>query len=196
MDNQDHLKALENGQPFVSKLTKKKPVNNKKKRKSKSRGKRSSPKRRRKSMADSDDDFLDDSDDSHSSDSEDLGSTDSSDAEESKAGSTDEEDSDVDTPSDDDDIDSDDDMDDVTPEKLKEKIKEGKQTIAEIREKRKEARLHKKEYTDYLSTSEKSAAKVQKEKNAYCSLKRSEVRLHRDLLRLQSKRSFSIPAES
>ncbi|KJA29987.1 hypothetical protein HYPSUDRAFT_196279 [Hypholoma sublateritium FD-334 SS-4] len=173
-DNQDHLKALEIGQPFVSKLTKKKPAGNKKKRKSKTSGKKSSPKRRRKSMADSDDDFLDDSDNSDSSsDSEDHGSTDSSDSEESEEGSADE-DSDVDIRSADDNSDSDDDMDDVTPEKLKERIKEGKKSIAEIREKRKEARLHKKEATDYLSTSEKGAAKVQKEKNAYCSLKRSE----------------------
>lgn len=71
---------------------------------------------------------------------------------------------------------SDDEQEDVTEDSLKEKITEGKAAIKAGRERLSEVRKEKKEAIDYLSTLKKNIGRAQKEKNAFCSLKRSEVK--------------------
>lgn len=63
----------------------------------------------------------------------------------------------------------------VTEQSLKEKLKECLEAIKAARERNNEARRRKKEVGDALSSLEKALVQVQKEKNAFCSLKRSEV---------------------
>jgi len=65
----------------------------------------------------------------------------------------------------------------VTEEDLEGKIKTCKDGIKAYRERQNEARIRKKEASDALSSLDKTIIKVQKEKNAFCSLKRSEVHL-------------------
>ncbi len=64
-----------------------------------------------------------------------------------------------------------------TEETLEVKIKTCKDAIKASRERQNEARVRKKEASDALSSLGKTIIKVQKEKNAFCSLKRSEVHL-------------------
>jgi len=148
---------LQAGEPFTPTL---KEFTGGKKRK---RGGDHGPRKRQHTVADEDDDF-DDIDNSGSSESDTSDSDPDSDDETSnKAGSGNEG------------GDDDDDMEEVTEESLNEKIQGCKDSIKAIRERHNEARVRKKEASDALSSLEKMNVKMQKEKNAFCSLKRSEV---------------------
>lgn len=154
-----HLEALENGETFVPTLTGKGASG--KKRKNHGKGKAGSPKRRRSGLSDDDDDdFLVSDDDSSTAES--IDSDDESDSDHDEDGSDTE--------------DVGDDEDQETEDSLKEKIKESKDAIKDARERLSSARKQKKDASDHLSILSKNLAKVQREKNAFCSLKRSEVR--------------------
>jgi cobalamin biosynthesis protein CobT len=168
-----HLQALKDNKPFTPTLTGKSAkatVNKGKKRKNSRGGKNGSPKKRRSTPDDDEDDSMepdsdDDSDSVSESDSGFASDNDSDDEEtddESKSGS-DSEGSD------------DEDQSEVTEEDLKEKINDTKAAVNSGRNRLSEARRQKKEAVDYLSTLKKNISKAQKEKNAFCSLKRSEV---------------------
>ncbi|KAJ7700013.1 hypothetical protein B0H17DRAFT_274436 [Mycena rosella] len=182
---EEHLQALKDGQPFVPRLTatkSSKPAATKnKKRKNTRGGKRGSPKRRRSSPFDSDekeDDEMDDEDDddesrsSHSDSNSDSESENDSDAEEKNSDSGDEqESSDRDS-----DVESvhDEAEEEVTEETVELKITEMKALISSTLQRRADARKEKKAANDYLDTLKKKVTSAQKEKNAFCSLKRSE----------------------
>lgn len=159
-----HLEALENGDTFVPTLTGK-GVSGKgssgKKRKNYRKGKTGSPKRRRSGLSDDDDDDFFVSDDD-SSTAESIDSDDESDSDHDEDFGSDTEDVGVDE-------------DQETEDSLKEKIKESKDAIKDARERLSSARKQKKDASDHLSILSKNLAKVQREKNAFCSLKRSEV---------------------
>lgn len=173
---EDHLRALEAGEPFTARLTgkaaKKAQDSRGKKRKNTRGGKGGSSKRTRISN-DDDSDF--DMDDIES----DVGSDSDSDKD-----SDDEKDSDEEKDSDDDDASkhsgsdgegSDQEEEEVTQESLKAKIDECKAAIKAARERLSEVRKAKKEANDNLSTLKKNIGRAQKEKNAFCSLERSKV---------------------
>ena len=63
----------------------------------------------------------------------------------------------------------------LTENDLREKIREAKDALKTGREMLNNARAAKKEAIDALSLVEKGQVKKQREKNAFCSLKRSEV---------------------
>lgn len=69
----------------------------------------------------------------------------------------------------------------LTESDLKAKIKEGKAKIKVTRSKLTDAREKKKDASDSIARLKKSLAKIQRDKNAFCSLKRSEVRYEFDL---------------
>lgn len=165
-EDEAHVDALESGNTFVPTL-KKKTSQSGKKRKRSSGGKKGSPKRRRRTTdsEDSDVDLFDDSDISSETDSD--------------KDSEDEEDSEDDEDSEEDD--EDEDMNEVTIDGLKEKIKMAKASIKATRERLNAARAAKKAAADAISSLEKSISKLQREKNAFCSLKRSEF--SRDVLK-------------
>lgn len=158
-----HLDALESGETFVPTLTGKGASgkgSSGKKRKNHGKGKAGSPKRRRSGLSDDDDDdFLVSDDDSSTAES--IDSDDESDSDHDEDGSDTE--------------DVGDDEDQETEDSLKEKIKESKDAIKDARERLSSARKQKKDASDHLSILSKNLAKVQREKNAFCSLKRSEV---------------------
>lgn len=160
----EHLEALENGEPFVPRLTGK-AAN--KKRKHKGKGKTASSKRR-KTTPDSDDDFDDFivSDDASDNDS------DSDQSDDSNAESDDEsghENSGFDPEQEAEGL--------VSENDLKATIEEGKEKIKDHRRNLTEARERKKDASDNLARLKKSLAKEQRDKNAFCSRKRSEVRI-------------------
>jgi hypothetical protein len=183
-ESEEHLEALKDNQPFTSRLTGKSAkatVIKGKKRKNSRRGKGGSPKKRR-SSPDHDEDESMESDFNSGSDSDSDGNSDfasdkdsddeqtddesgsGSDSEESNAGVSDE------------------DQDEVTEEDLAERIKENKAAVKSSRNRLSEARKQRKDAVDYLSTLKKNIAKAQKEKNAFCSSKRSEVWEHSNAL--------------
>jgi septal ring factor EnvC (AmiA/AmiB activator) len=173
---EEHLQALKDNKPFAPTLTGKSAkatATRGKKRKNSRGGKNGSPKKRRNSP-DNDEDESMESDSDSDSDSDvdsdfasDKGSDDEQTDDESKSGSDSEG---SDTGDDEDQSDS-----EVTEEDLKEKIKDTKEAVKSGRNRLSEARKQKKESVDYLSTLKKNITKAQKEKNAFCSLKRSEV---------------------
>ena len=145
---------MQAGEPFTPTLKE----STGKKRKNK-RGGEKGPRKRQRTVADEDDD--DDIDDSESSESDASDSDSDSDDETSNKTGSDNEGGDED--------------EDITEESLKEKIQGCKDSIKANRERHNEARVRKKEASDALSSLEKMNVKMQKEKNAFCSLKRSEV---------------------
>lgn len=168
LEHQAHLAALENGETFVPIPKSKSPVN--RKRKNTGKSKQGSPKRRRSVANDSDDeDELMESDEDFSdrsdSDAEDVEDDDDEDDENTKAS-----DEDPDSSENEDEL-----IAELTEDDLKEKIGEAKEAIKTGREMLNNARTAKKEAIDALSSVEKSSVKIQREKNAFCSLKRSEV---------------------
>ncbi|KAJ7129761.1 hypothetical protein C8R44DRAFT_777600 [Mycena epipterygia] len=187
-----HLQALEDDEPFVPRLTAPKSAKPKatkgKKRKNIRGGKKGSPKRRRSGSFDSaDEDELmgssdeerDDPDAARSSDS-DFNSDSSVDSDNEEKDSDDEieKDSDDDVQDSDQEKDSDiesvhDEMEEVTEDSLKLKITETKALVKDARQRQNDARKQRKEATDYLATLKKRATHAQKEKNAFCSLRRS-----------------------
>jgi hypothetical protein len=182
-EHEAHLEALKDGKPFTPVLTGKaaqvqaKAITNKK-RKNARGGKKGAPKRRRSSPVDDDDDSMDSGSDSDSDSDSEASDIDSDFG--SVKGSDDENDSDNDSNSGSEsgsnDAENNNTEDDtVTEEYLEEKIKEKKESVKDARQRLSDARKQKKEAVDYLSTLKKNIAKAQKEKNAFCSLKRSEV---------------------
>ncbi|KAK0490958.1 hypothetical protein IW261DRAFT_1434849 [Armillaria novae-zelandiae] len=166
-----YLEAIKDGESFIPRLSSKKKIIFGKKRKNSRSGKKGSSKRHRSAE--------DDASSSNSDDSESDGSSDF----DAKSGS----DSDSDSSSDDKDSDDsasnseDEPQDQETKESLKVKIKETKAGIKEARTLKNELRKEKKAANDELATLKKAVTKLQKEKNAFCSLKRSEF--SRDVLK-------------
>jgi hypothetical protein len=157
-----HLEALENGETFVPK---RKSSDNGKKRKNTGKSKQGSPKRRRSVVSDSDDyDELMESDEDISDNSD--GDEDDDD-ENTKSLGEEPDSSEVE--------DQDEDIPELTEDDLMEKIQEAKDAIKSSRVILSNARTAKKEAIDALSSVEKGSVKIQREKNAFCSLKRSEV---------------------
>ena len=177
---EEHKKALENGEPFERRLTARKMGSKAalgprgKKRKNSRCGKKAA-KRRRASDSDfeeDDDDFIDD--DSDSSDSESEKGSDESENEDDGSDSSGSDASDKESDDEEDQTEAED--EEVTVASLVEKIKEAKDAIKAGRVQLNEHRRHKKEAHDKLATLKKKQTKVQRDKNAFCSLKRSEVR--------------------
>ncbi|KAF8310147.1 hypothetical protein DL93DRAFT_2062306 [Clavulina sp. PMI_390] len=207
----DHIEALENGEPFTPIVTGPNGAKNAKKKakgkgKSKTSGKkrksandgRKSSKRRRTSddgdadeddlaaelAEDSDADFDDDDiseadslDDFIVDDSEDDDFGDKSDKEDaqsdgsSNAGNSDaEHDEDMDEP-----------QSEVTVEDLKEKLKESREALKAGTDLKKDESEKRKEAINIITTLKKERAKLQRQKNGFCSLRRSEFSI--DVLR-------------
>lgn len=202
-DYDAHKSALEKGEPFESQLTSKankskvKKVNGKK-RKNGRGGKKGSPKRRRSDAFEDDDLMVSDEDDHIESDID--SESDEDDNVDSDMDSDVESDEDEDessksgSDSDSDSNDGDEDEgEEVTVDSLKVKIDEVKVVIKNARERLSEVRNEKKDAVDTLASLKKNQVKVQREKNAFCSLKRSEVRnpcQYSYILRLKHLRSF------
>jgi len=165
-DYEEHLQALKDNKPFTPRS-----VTKGKKRKNTRGDKKGSPKKRRNSPDDEDDsmesDF--DSDDDADCDSNfasDKGSDDVETDDEAKSSS----DSEKSYGEDEVEV-------EATEEDLEEKIKETKEAVKSGRSRLSEVRKRKKEAVDYLSTLKKNITRAQKEKNAFCSLRRSEVNI-------------------
>jgi hypothetical protein len=167
-EHQAHLEALENGETFVPTLKKNKSVSSKKR---KSTGKiKQGPAKRRRSVAsdaDEEEDELMESDEdfSESSDGDSDVDGDDSDHENAETSGGEPDSSEV----------EDEEITNLTENDLKEKVQEAKDTIKVGRDMLKNAQTAKKEAIDALSSVEKGHVKIQREKNAFCSLKRSEV---------------------
>ncbi|CCM01707.1 uncharacterized protein FIBRA_03772 [Fibroporia radiculosa] len=187
-----HLKALENGKSFEPRMTANTANNKKsnsqtasgKKRKTTRDGKQGPSKKRRgsdeddSSMAvDDDDDFMDDDELEFSDSNSDNDSSDSSDNNDSHSKSEANFDSD-DNYGEDDETEE---AEEVTIDSLKAKIEEAKDAIKVGRVQLSEYRKERKEAADMLATLKKRQLKIQLEKNAFCSLKRSEF--SRDVLK-------------
>lgn len=149
-----HLNALENGEPFVPKLTAKGT------KKRKGSGKKSNSPQKRRAIADDDSDIDIDDDDDYSDKASNAGS-DKGDEEEEDEGEGDEV--------------AEEEAEEVTEDSLKTKIEEAKGVIKMGREQLNQARKEKKEASDKLAEIKKREGRAQKDKNAFCSLKRSEV---------------------
>ncbi|KAG2135905.1 uncharacterized protein EDB93DRAFT_1303704 [Suillus bovinus] len=192
---EQHKTALENGEMFLPQLTTtayKKAQSTGKKRKNISRGKSGSPKRHKRFGDDDDDDFeMDDidnylrvSDDIHVDDEDER-----SDDEDEGSDDEDEERDDEDEDEDEDEVEEDDsdgedipdEPEEVTVEVLQEKISDAKEAINVGREQLNDARKTRKDAVDALSNLKKKKTKAQRDKNAFCSLKRSEF--SRDILK-------------
>ncbi|KAI9063349.1 hypothetical protein FKP32DRAFT_1592405 [Trametes sanguinea] len=212
---QDHLKALENGEPFEPKLTAKKatskrnaarssadsdsdsssesddepaekPSAESRKRRRSTDGREGSSKKRRSGKSDADSTMDVDDDDFMDEDELDFSDSDSDEDAQSKSGSTSGSDSDSDSDSDsgsekDLDENADEEVEEVTIDGLKAKIEEVKQAIKDGRVQLSEFRRQRKEASDALATLKKRQNKAQREKNAFCSLTRSEF--SRDVLK-------------
>ena len=171
-EHQAHLEALENGETFVPTLKKNKLPVRGKKRKRTGKMKQGSTKRRRSVANDSDEeDELIESDEDISDysgdDDSDVDGEDDDDRDRESAKASDEEPDSSEV--------EDEDTTNLTEGDVKEKIQEAKDAIKVAREMLKNAQTAKKEATDALSSVEKGNVKIQREKNAFCSLKRSEV---------------------
>ncbi|KAJ7179922.1 hypothetical protein C8R43DRAFT_870220 [Mycena crocata] len=193
LEHKAHLKALEDGEPFVPQLTAKKSASKpkkaavkSKKRKNNREGKKGSPKRRRSGSFASDDDeddkmaSSDEEDVSSSSDSDDESGRDSDDDEDKDSDNDDEKDSDDSDDAKDSDIESIDgaEEEEITQESVKQDIADTKKLLEDARARLNDARKGKKEAIDQLATLKKKVTAAQKEKNAYCSLKRSEFAIN------------------
>jgi hypothetical protein len=169
-EHQAHLEALEKGETFVPSLKKNKLPAGGKKRKSTGKMKQGPTKRRRSvaSEADEEDELMESDEDisDYSGDSDsDMDSDDNRDHESAKSSGEEPDSSEV----------EDEEITNLTESDLEEKIQEAKDAIKVGREMLKDAQTAKKEAADALSSVEKGQAKTQREKNAFCSLKRSEV---------------------
>ena len=190
---QQHLEALESGQTFTPKLTArsgKRSANGDsdsedegsrsesgrdRKRRSTGHDKRGPAKRRRSEMAD-DDDFTNDEVDE---DDEDLIFSDSGSEADRGSDTNSDTDSSSDESSEADDGGNHDGSEQVTQESLRANIQEVQENIKQGRTDLSEYRRLRKEAVDALTSLKKKQSKVQLEKNAFCSLRRSEVRLYR-----------------
>lgn len=166
-EHEEHLDCLRSGQEFTPKLTTKKATKNSKKRKNIRGGKKGSPKRRRANDSDSDDDSELDGSESETSNS-DVDSDDDSDNSDFESGSDDESGNENEADQDN--------AAEVTEDILKDKIATLRTTLKDARARHSTARQQKKDAADALGRLSKALAKLQREKNGFCSLKRSEVR--------------------
>ena len=66
-------------------------------------------------------------------------------------------------------------QEEMSVDAVKAKIEEYRRVVKAARESRVNLRKERKEAVDHLSTLKKNLARLQREKNAFCSLKRSEV---------------------
>lgn len=199
-EHQDHIEALKNGEDFTPILTgakgAEKPANTPKKRKNKGKGKKGSPKRRRSSV-DSDDEDEDSEDGSDVSSDEDSDSDEDSSSDDSDGSDDEASDSERSDKSDNENGDSDIEVEglveEVTEESIQAKLEQTQADIRAARGRLSEARKEKKDALDHLAglkvlslslrqnqnecslSLQKSLTKVQKTKNCWCSLKRSEV---------------------
>jgi hypothetical protein len=177
-DHRAHVNALEKGETFVSRLTTQKSSDGEKKRKRSRNGKSSSSKRRRISTNSDEEEVDIDDDDSFIVSDDDV-----SDYEMEGKDVSEKEGEDKDEDSTKSDTDSEDGEEDtaekvlvpVTVDGLKAKIEESEAAVHAGRARLNEMRKAKKEAGDMLAKLKKEQSKVQKEKNAFCSLKRSEV---------------------
>ncbi|KAI0786384.1 hypothetical protein C8Q75DRAFT_771545 [Abortiporus biennis] len=196
----DHLNALQNDEPFEPILTGKKKSNKSKKPKSSddSESNDTSGKKRKRSDstaeyntakkiktsdedADEDDDLMDEDYEGELqfSDSETEKDSDKQDDDDKSDSGSDTDKSDDDDDDDDDEEEEED--EEVTEDSLKAKIEEAQNAIKEGRIQLSEFRRLRKEATDMIATIKKKQLKAQREKNAFCSLKRSEF--SRDVLK-------------
>ncbi|KAH9844070.1 Dynamin family-domain-containing protein [Rhodofomes roseus] len=178
----EHKTALKDGEPFVPRITakssgKKESTSRGKKRKNQRGGKKGSSKKRKSSFASSDedqDDFIDDESDfsEQESDSDSEKESDKSDDDDEGSDGSGSESSDKE----DEDEENQDgaEAEEVTVESLERKIKEANDAIKAGRTELSELRKQKKEANDMLATLKKKQTKVQRDKNAFCSLRRSE----------------------
>ncbi|KAG7097036.1 hypothetical protein E1B28_004429 [Marasmius oreades] len=166
---QEGIKAIKNGEPFKPVLESSSAGKGKgKKRKNKRAGKGGSPKRRRGDDPDSDEE-----EDESDEEIDDEFSSDGSDGEEGEDLNNDSDAGDENSESEP--------QEEYTEDMLKAKIQEYRDAIKEARSRLTAARSEKKEVEDRLATLGRALAKVQKRKNALCSLKRSEF--SRDVLK-------------
>jgi hypothetical protein len=177
---QAHLEALENGETFVPTLKKNKLPVGGKKRKSTGKNKQGPQKRRRTVDADEEDELMESdegsSDYGGDSDSDIDGDDDDRDHENSKSSGGEEPDpSEFGEERDSSENEEEEEIPKLTEGDLKEKLQEAKDAIKIGRQLLNNARTAKKEAIDALSSVEKGHVKIQREKNAFCSLKRSEV---------------------
>lgn len=168
---------MEHGEEFVPVLTaKRKPkeaeTQRGKKRKNTREGGRGSPKRRKNddSGDEDDDDFIDDDEEMTFSDEDE-----DSDKGSEKGSDDEDEENNEDDGSENENEDEDEEEEEVTEETLKAKILEADTGIKEGRIALSEQRRLRKEAMDALATIKKRQTKAQRAKNAFCSLKRSEV---------------------
>lgn len=186
-EHQNHIEALRNGDDFTPVLTGSRKPSTPKKRKNRRKGKKGSSKRRRSSVSSDDEDESDGSDDS------------------SSESAVEDDEDELDSSSDDSD-DSDDESSDsqlspkyhkhsghsdmeveglleeqVTEESVQERLEQTQANIRAARGRLSEARKDKKIAIDHLASLKKSLSKVQKAKNGFCSLKRSDY--SRDVLK-------------
>ncbi|KAJ7047442.1 hypothetical protein C8F04DRAFT_7939 [Mycena alexandri] len=193
-EHKEHLEAVQDGKPFVARLTAKKNDTVKpkakapkgKKRKNARGGKKGSPKRRKSESLDSgddEDDKMSSSDEKDSDDSDSDSDSDSNDSEDELFDDDSDKESDDGEESDrekDSDIESvqeeeeEEEEEEETEEMIKDSITESKKLMDETRQRLNDARKAKKEAIDHLATLKKKKANAQKEKNAFCSKKRSE----------------------
>jgi hypothetical protein len=167
-EHQTHLEALENGETFVPILKKNKSLVNKK-RKFTGKSNQGMSKRRRSVASDGDetDELIESSEDfsDYSSNSDSDVDDDGDNPEDTQASGEEPDSSEL----------EDEAIAELTEDDLKEKIQKAKDAIKTNRQMLNNARTAKKEAIDALSSVEKGHLKIQREKNAFCSLKRSEV---------------------
>ncbi|KAG0709554.1 hypothetical protein DFH29DRAFT_792939, partial [Suillus ampliporus] len=181
---QQHKTALENGETFTPKLTAtthKRAQSAGKKRKNTRGGKSGSPKRH-KSFGDDDDDDDFEIDDIDDDDSDAIHVDDDYEGSDEGQGSDEEEDDEEEQEEVDGEHDTQDELEEeVTAEVLQAKIGDAKEAIKVAREQLNDSRQVRKDAIDALSNLKKKEMKAQRDKNAFCSLKRSEF--SRDVLK-------------
>ena len=210
---QEHLRALESGETFTPRLTgKDKGKKSKSSRDededeemSDASGEESSPKRGKKRKNDAgsaqrsakrrksteEDDFIVDDDDDEEltfSDDESEGGLGPEDSEFDEASDADKDEDDEEEEEEE----ENDDEEEVTEESLKAKIAEVKEAITIGRTKLSEFRQQRKEAVDKLASLKKRESRAQREKNAFCSKKRSEVSFARSKLLSSFLNSISV----
>ncbi|KAJ8590321.1 hypothetical protein M405DRAFT_897528 [Rhizopogon salebrosus TDB-379] len=179
---EEHKTALENGKTFTPRLTAKasQKQSASKKRKHTREDKSRSPKRHKSSNFgddSDDDDFIDDLDEDEEQESDEEGQEPEEDEDEDDRDENEGEEGEQDAQ--DDGID--DEPEEVTVEVLKTKIEDASEAIKVGREQLNEARKARKDAVDALSNLKKKETEAQRDKNAFCSLKRSEF--SRDVLK-------------
>lgn len=178
-EHEAHIEALEHGDTFTPVLTGKPKKSKGGDKTGTSAGKKRKrapsvdkpPAKRRRSGSD-DDDFIDDDDDLSDFSDSDSESEKSEDRDYESSEKSDKSDSESDGESNNEDSEEE---EEVTIESLKAKVDEAKEAIKEGRAQLNEFRKLKKEASDKVANLQKRESKAQREKNAFCSLKRSEV---------------------